>query len=417
MGTLRRSQTGRNLLYLYLVQGANYLFPLLTLPYLTRVLGPEGFGVMALGQSFALYLQLLVEFGFSLSGTREVARYRGDREMIARIFSGVMGAKVVLVLPAALVAFLALNLPPFRGKEEVVWAAFFWAVVWGFSPVWVFQGLERMREVAFLEVLTRGLATLGVFLLVRTPMDAYLPLLLNGIGALVATGLGIVWLAKLFPLRSPSFREGVAFLGLGGRLFLFRLAVSLYTAANPLILGFFAPPSQVGLYAGAERLTKAVLGLLEPFNRAFFPRFARLVGQDPRAAGFLGIRVLGAMSGLAVWGAVFLWIFSPWVIRLLLGEGYEEAIPLVKTLVFLLPLIAVSNLLGIQWMLAWGMDRPFNAIILSAGLLNLLLATGLSALGGALGLAWAVVLVEAWVTGSMAWYLHKHKRLPWEVVR
>jgi len=414
---IRYSRVGRNLLYLYLVQGANYLFPLLTLPYLTRTLGPQGFGLLAVGQSMALYLQLLVEYGFSFSGTREVARHREDPGALARIFSGVLAAKLFLLLPAFLLALTALYLPVLRGREDVVFSAFFWAAAWGLSPLWVFQGLERMREVALLEVLTRGLATMGVFLLVRAPEQAYLPLFLNGVGALAASGLGFFWLSRHIPLRRPSLRESLLFLAMGKDLFFFRVAVSLYTAANPLILSFFAPPSQVGLYAGAERLTKAVLGMVEPFNRAFFPRFSHEVGRDTRGAGRMATLVFALMVGFAMGGAFFLWFVSPWVVHILLGPGYEGAVPIMRILVLLLPLIAASNLLGLQWMLAWKMDRAFNAIIVVAGFLNLLLATALSHLGGASGLAWAVVLVEAFVTGGMVWYLHRLGRLPWEVAR
>lgn len=411
------SRTGRNLLYLYLAQGANYLFPLVTLPYLARVLGPEGFGVLALGQSLAVYLQLVVEYGFTLSGTREVARHREDREALAHIFAGVLGAKALLAVPALSLALLVQGLPSLKGKEEVVLAAFFWAVAWGFSPVWFFQGLERMREVALLEVLTRALATAGVFVWVRSPEQVHWPLFLNGAGALVATIMGTFWLKRDFPIRLPNLGDGWRFLRLGFGLFFFRLAVSLYTAANPLILSFFAPPAQVGLYGGAERITKAFLAMVDPFSRVFFPRFAHGVREDPKEAGRLASRVFLLMGGIGMGGALLLGLLAPWVVRLLLGPGYEGAVPLMRTLVFLLPLIALSNLLGIQWMLAWGMDRAFHAIIVGAGLVNLASASVFSYLWGPQGLAWAVVLVEALVTGSMLWYLHVRRRLPWEVAR
>lgn len=409
------SHLGRNLFYLYLVQGANYLFPLLTLPYLSRVLGPEGFGVLAVGQSLALYLQLLVDYGFTLSGTREVAKHRQDPEVLARAFSGVLGAKLLLLVPTFLLALLALHLPVLQGRKEVVLSAFFWAAAWGLSPVWFFQGLERMREVAFLEVLTRSLATLGVFLLVRHPGQAYLPLALNGVGALVASAMGMLWVARVVPFQRPSFVGALSSLRMGKSLFFFRMAVSLYTAANPLILSFFAPPAQVGLYAGAERLTKALLGMMEPFNRVFFPRFSHLVQKEPERAYPLASGVSLAMLGLGVACALGVFLLAPWVVPLLLGPGYEGAVPLMRVLSLVLPLIALSFALGSQWMLAWGMDRAFNGVILSAGFLNLLLAPLLAAGYGPLGMAWAVVGVEAWVTGGIVLSLLWAGRLPWGV--
>jgi PST family polysaccharide transporter len=412
LGRVFSSPLGRNLLYLYLVQGANYLFPLLTLPYLSRVLGPGGFGLLAVGQSLAFYLQLLTDYNFALSGTREVARHREDPKALSRILSGVLGAKLLLVLPAFLLALLALRLPVLQGQEKVVFSALFWAVAWGLSPVWFFQGLERMRRVALLELLTRALATFGVFLLVRGPEGVHLPLLLNGVAALGASLLGYFWLAREVGLALPRLGEAFLYLRLGWSLFFFRLAVSLYTAANPLILSLFVPPAQVGLYAGAERLTKALLGMVEPFNRAFFPRLSHLVHADPLRAGTLGRRILSLMGALGVVGALLVALFAPQAVSLFLGRGYEGSVPLMRTLALLLPLVALSNFLGIQWMLAWGMDRAFNAIIVLGGLGNLLLASLLAHRFGAQGMAWAVVLVEAWVTGAMWFYLARVGKLP-----
>jgi len=417
MQRLLSSPLGRNLLYLYLVQGANYLFPLLTLPYLSRVLGPGGFGLLAVGQSLALYFQLLTDYNFVLSGTREVAKHREEPKALSRILSGVLGAKLLLALPAFLLALLALRLPVLQGQEKLVFSALFWAVAWGLSPVWFFQGLERMRRVAILELLTRAFATLGVFLLVRGPEGVHLPLLLNGAAALGASLLGYFWLAREVGLALPRLGEAFAYLRLGWSLFFLRLAVSLFTAANPLILSLFVPPAQVGLYAGAERLTKALLGMMEPWNRVFFPRFSHLLRHDPSRAYRLASRTTLVMLLLGVFGALIVAFLAPWAVRLLLGPGYEGAVPLMRILSLLLPLIALNFALGTQWMLAWGMDRAFNRVILSAGLLNLLLAPLFVFWFGVGGMAWATVLVEGWVTAGIVIQLYRGRKLPWGVGR
>ena len=151
----------------------------------------------------------------------------------------------------------------------------------------------------------------------------------------------------------------------------------------------------------------------DPFNRLFLPRFSYLLEKSPREAIWLAQRVGGMMLllGLAATGVVT--YTSPLLVRLLLGPGYEGAVPLMRILAWLLPLIALSNFLGIQWMLAQKMDRPFNAIIFAAGLLNVALALLVVPRYGALGMAWVVVLSEAWVTGAMLVYLWWRGQLPW----
>lgn len=99
MGRAWRSPTLRNLFYLYAVQAANYLFPLVTLPYLARVLGPEGFGKLALAQALVLYLYAFLEYGYQFTATREVARNREDRAELGKIAAGVLHARLLLLLP------------------------------------------------------------------------------------------------------------------------------------------------------------------------------------------------------------------------------------------------------------------------------------------------------------------------------
>lgn len=154
----------------------------------------------------------------------------------------------------------------------------------------------------------------------------------------------------------------------------------------------------MGYYAGAEKLSKAFLGLLGPISQALYPRLSHLVQHSLTEAARLarvGLKVMG-VGGMVLGLVVF--VLAPFLVRFLLGEGYEQAIPVVRILSLLVPLIALSNVLGIQWMLPLGLERPFNAIILSAGLINLALAVLLAPRYAHVGMALAVVVSEAFVT-------------------
>ncbi|MER3451854.1 MAG: hypothetical protein C4300_07470 [Thermus sp.] len=185
-----RGPTGQNLLSLYGVTAANYLFPLLTLPYLARVLGPSGFGALAIVQSLGQYLSLVVEYGFGLSATREVARSREDRARLAQILAEVLGARLLLALAVVVLAYaLGLFVPALRANPALFWAGVFWAVALGMSPVWYFQGQERLRKVAILEVVAKALGVAGIFAFVRSPDEAHRVLLLQGLAALLSSGV------------------------------------------------------------------------------------------------------------------------------------------------------------------------------------------------------------------------------------
>jgi PST family polysaccharide transporter len=412
---LLRSSTLRNLFYLYAVQVANYLFPLFTLPYLARVLGPEALGKLALAQTLSLYLSMLLEYSLSLSAAREVSKWRHRPQVLRGILSGVLVARGLLLLPAGAMVLLALYLfPPLRGEAGLLGGSFLLALGTGLSPAWFFQGVERMGAVALMEFSVRFMATLGIFVLVRSPAEMAWPLYLQGLAALAVGLVGFLWMVSWVGFR-PGLGEGWVWLRRGFGLFLSRLVASLYTTANVLLVGFFLPPGQVALYSNAERLTRSLTPMWEPFNKLFLPRFSYLLEKNPLEATKLARRVGVLTFLLGLVGAGGLTCAAPLLVQVLLGPGYEGTVPLVRILAWILPLVALSNFLGIQWMLAQRMDRPFNIIIFIAGLLNVSLGFLTVPRYGAVGMAWVVVLSEAWVTGAMVVYLWWKGRLPWRM--
>ncbi len=406
----------KNLIYLYVVQGANYVFPLLTLPYLSRVLKPEGFGVLVLGQALSAYMYLVIEYGFNLSATREVSRNREDAAKLAEIFSGVIGAKILLALLSIFIAVLAwLFIPPLSSRLDVIVGAMVWAVAWGFAPVWFLQGLERMRDVAVLELVTRAIATFGVFVIVREPWQVHYPLFLNGFSAAISSLLGIVWILREYKLDWPRLRLSLRYLSLGKDLFIFRLVVSLYTAANPLILGFFAPPTIVGVFSGAEKIVNAAhVGMVMPFNGVVYPKISNLWGKDRREAARFWRQMAFALSMLGLLSTLVLYLLAPTLVYVLLGPGYSDSSILLRVLSMELPFVVVFNIFGVQWMLPLGRDKPFNRIVMLAGVFNLVAGSFAAFFFGARGISQATVLAHAFSAVSVFVYLATQDLLPWK---
>lgn len=399
--TLRRAFNPRflrDLLSLYAVQFTNYLVPLLTVPYLARVLGPEGWGLVAFAQAFGGYTALLGEYGFDLSATREVARYRGDRGRLAEILAGVLGAKALLVLVGLVPVLAALCLvPTFRAHPLWLWAEWLYAVGQAGDMLWFFRGIEQVRLAGSLNVAGRLLAVVAIFATVDAAHDGWKVPALFGIFALSADAVACGHVR----VHRPSARLIREALALGWNLFLFRCSVSLYASGNAFILGLFVAPQIVGYYSGAERICRALQGLLAPVSQTAYPRMSNLARRSaPEAAGVVRLIVIAMGLGAAVLG-IGAFIAAPLLVRTILGDGFEPAVPMLRVMALLPLLVALSNVFGIRWMLPLGLDRLFNRIILAAGLLNLAAATVLAHLYAGIGAAWAVVLAEALVTGGV----------------
>jgi PST family polysaccharide transporter len=395
-------QLVQNILSLYGVQFASYIVPLVTIPYLARVLGASGWGLVAFAQGFGSYVALIGEYGFALSATREIARYRDDREKLTKILAGVLGAEGVLVGISILVAAIAAWwIPIFRVHPQLFAGGMLLAAGQAFNMMWFFLGLENMRLVASLDVLAKALASACVFAFVHHPGQEWRVLFIQGSGFFLSGGICLGLAYRQVPARFPNWSSVKDALRMGWSMFVFRGSVSLYTAGNAFILGLFVAPQFVGYYAGGEKICQAFLRLLSPLNQTLFPRLSHLVLQArERAARLALISVSITGLGGAAMGAVA-FLFAPALVRMILGLGFDPAIPILRVLALLPPLIALSNVFGVQWMLPLGMDRPFITIVLLAGLINVGLALVLAPRFAGMGMACAVVAAETFVTAAI----------------
>jgi len=410
---VRRSAITHNFLAMFGTQIAAYAFPLATIPYLARVLGPVHWGMVAFAQALGLYLSMVVEFGFNLSATRRVARAREDKQRLEEIVAGVMGAKVLLaVVSLGGIFILQCFLRSFQQYGIIFWAGALSGIGQGFSMLWYFQGIERMKTPAAMDVLGKGLAAAGIFIFVHHQEDAWRVLGLQCVCYCLVSALllGIAYREVRF--KFPGFDTVRKSLRDSAAMFLFRSSVSLYTTANALILGAVSTPTAVGFYSGAEKLVKAMLNLLTPLTQALFPRLSRLLTTDRDRAVWLARASLLVMTGSALLLCVGTLVAAPLITRIVLGPDYSAAVPVMRVLALLLPAVAVSTVLGMQWMLPLGMDRIYNKIIISAGVLNLLLASLLAGRWQQMGMAWSVVLSEYLVTTAVCVILVRRRISP-----
>jgi PST family polysaccharide transporter len=396
--TLFGSSLVRNAFGLYVLQIGAYALPVVTTVLLAHRLGVRSWGQLAFMQAFGTYVTLAVNYGFGYSATREAARHRKDPEVLSELFAGVMGAKVALSVLSLVLALLASALlTPVQSNGRLLWPAMVWALSLSFSPSWYFQGIEQMGFVARWETFARVLSLAGILLLVRVPADTWKVLVIQGLlfGAAVGFETWVAW--RQVGFKIPSVRLVWHTLRLGWSMFLFLGALSLYTVGNGFILGLFAGSTAVGYYAGAERISKAVASLLFPITQAVFPRISHLASGARAEAARLARLNIVVVGGAGCVMGILLFLMAPVLVQTLLGPEFDKAIVVLRILAFLPPLIAVSNVLGIQWMLALGLDRYVNGVVLLAGVLNLSLAFALVPRHAQVGMAVAVVLSEALV--------------------
>lgn len=394
-----RDPVSRNALALMGLTSTRYLFLLAIIPYISRVLQPAEFGVFMIYQSLAYSLWLLLDYGFEFSATRETARWQGHRTQQARIAADVLGARLIVILVAVLATVAAaVFVPMLREHPHYLLWSWLWALGLALQPMWFFRGIEEVLAPAAVEVTLRLAAVVGVFLLVHRPEDGWRVPALFAISSLAISLANLAAMYRRIPFRIPALKASLAMLRTGWDMFVLRGAVGAYATATPFLMGLLVGKGnseQVAFYGAAEKIVRALQSVIAAVGHAFYPRVSALVKHDlPRAARLTRIN-LALMAAISLLVAAVLTALAHPCIVVIFGGKYAPAAHLLALLAVLIPVISVSNVLAIHWMLPLGMDRLVTLLVIPAGLLNFALAVALVPKFQADGMAWSIVVAES----------------------
>lgn len=400
-----------NFLSLSIVQFANYLAPLITLPYLFRVLGLEKYGLTELARAVSVYFLMLTDYGFSLSATQEISVHRDDSEKVSEVFSAVLTLKfLLLVLSLALLSLLVVAVPRLRADWPVYYLSFGNVIGMWLFPIWLFQGLERMKYIPLLSVTAKTLYVLAIFSLIHGPADyLYAPLLQSASAILIGLAGFVLALIKFrVRFRIPGVRVLRREFVNGWHLFLSKTAITFYTASNVVVLGLFTDNTFVAYYAAGDKIIRALTdGLHIPLSQAIFPHIGRLASQSPPAALRFAARVTRLLSLATLTISAGTFLAAPWIVRIVLGPNAGGSVPVIRILSLLPFIVGLSNIFGTQIMVNFGLKKLLARILAAAGVLNILMALLLAASLKHIGVALAALTTETFVTVTMYWALRR----------
>ncbi|HEX5795246.1 MAG TPA: oligosaccharide flippase family protein, partial [Geminicoccaceae bacterium] len=310
----------RNILALYGVRAVDQLLPIVVIPYLARVLGADGWGLVASAQALAIYGIITVEYGFELAGTRAVARDRASGARLTELISGIFATQLMLACAVALAAVLVrLMVPEFRDQPLLLWAALAFAILQGLYPLWFFVGQERIPLIATIGVGAKVLATIAIFLFVRGPGDGWIVLAAYAGAALLATAAGYALMLRQVRPGRLDLELISRTLRLGFSMFVMRISVLMHTAGNSFLLLLLGGPLQVAFFAAGEKLCRPAAWLMHPVNVALLPRLSHLVEHSPDQARAMATLSILLMTAVGIAFGVAIGLLSPWLVDLLFG--------------------------------------------------------------------------------------------------
>lgn len=367
-----------NFFSLSVLQAANYILPLITLPYLVRVLGAEYYGLLAFANATIAYFSILTDYGFNLTATREISIYRDNKEKVTEIFSSVMTIKVILMFVSfLLLAILVVSFKKFSKDWLIYFLTFGTVVGQVLFPVWFFQGMERMKYITYLNILSKVIFTIAIFIFVQEQSDYYLVPLLTSIGFLVAGIWSLYLVKKEFGVRFElqtidmikyHFIEG-------WDIFVSNVFSSLYRNSNIVILGFFTNNTIVGYYTIAEKVVKILQSLQSVVGNALFPYFIKRFSKTNQYFFDLNKRFFKFIFFIYLLLSLITMFSSKYIIYTLMGEFNKIAILNLQIMSFVILIGGLNYYFGILGLVSMNYKKSFSSYMIITGVFNLLLCT------------------------------------------
>jgi O-antigen/teichoic acid export membrane protein len=397
----------RNIMSLGIVQVCNLVFPLITLPLIARIIGPDKFGIINYASAVIGYFTLVINYGFEMTATRVIAQSRNDQGIINKTFSDILFTKIVL-LAISMVGFVILmySLPTLRNDKTVSVYSFIICIGWVLSPNWLYQGMQDLNRIAIFNLCSKAVFTVIVLLLIKQKQDYVLQPLAFSIAQIVVSVYSFAYAFKLYKVQLTQFswksiRET---LKEGRMIFFSMLANSVYVYTSVVILGFFRNTSEIGYYSAANRIILIALSVIFiPINQAIFPYIGSAFAKS-REEGLETIRKIFPLGILIsfVYGIGIL-LFSPLVVRIIFGPSFTSAVEILQAMAFIPLVINCGMFLGLQGLINLKMDKEYFYVILISGIFSIPLNMLLAYYWGGLGTALCWMITE--VAVAIMFYL------------
>ena len=414
---MRSGSIASNFLYSSLTTVLNVAVPLLTYPYITRVLGPDNLGRLGVAASLANYFIAAAGLGFATYGVRAVAKAAADsrhsagshgvqeshgareshdaKSALARVASE-LGALALGASAVAATAYFAAILAVGRYRADLALFALFGLTIIASNAAveWFFRGVERFRFIGLRNLVLQVVSVVFLFIIVRGPGDTVPYAALLAIVALLGAGLNLGAARRIVHLTFTGIRP-LSHLAPMALFTLIAFSITAYTNLDFLFLGLASDPRQAGFYTVSIRLARMVTTVTATLSAVLLPRlsqlssgdeegFARILGQSARAIALFS---LPAAAGIAVTADDLAVFFG--------GAGFAESAASLRILALLVPIVGASNFLQLQILVPRSRERAmlwsFGAGLAVTSLAMFLWVRPF----GHIGAAWAMVAGEA----------------------
>ena len=355
-----------NIASLTILNALNMALPLVSVPYLIATIGSAYYGAYSISYTILQYALLVGAFGFGLTTTKDISQHRNDTQYVSKVFFSTIVARFILSLISS-IAFLFVVL--FFFPRYLLLYLFGLGIIFGdiLNPVWLFQGMEKMKYMTIVNALSKIIFTLLIFIFIKAPNDYIYVTLLNSAGFVVAGIISFILAIRIFNIHYTRIEvyDICSQIKEASVVFYSSAFVNLYNNSFVFIMGIFLSESSIGIYAAVEKIIKAAKSVVEPISTALFPHIAKSFVGRPTSEN---VKVLFGYTKILVFPlfilSLGLFVFAPFICNTFLSSIAKESISLIRLMSPLIIIGGMNYMLGVVGLINLGEQKAWFGFLL-----------------------------------------------------
>ena len=353
----------QNFSYLSLIHVFNMLVPLLAYPYLIRVLGKESYGLVVFAQAIVGYFVVIIGFGFNISATKAISINRNDKHKLNEIVSSVILLKGILLFISLLLFTVTIQFVDQAAPYKVLfYFTFVLCISEWLMPIWFFLGIENMKYITLLNVVSQSIFLALIFVFIRNESDyLFYPIIMSS-GPIIASIIGLYIVFKTHHISFTFPKKSVLKFYLIDSLPIFssNLSLKMYLGSNKVIIGSFLGMQDVAYYDLGEKFLNLLKIPITIISQVLFPKMAHSFNKN------LLLKLIKIIAIGTVMLTMALEYFTSTIIKFFAGTDMLGATTAVNILLLSVTPLVISNLLGVQTLLAKGYNKEFFKVVFSS---------------------------------------------------
>lgn len=385
----------KNIIYNVTYQFLILFLPLVTTPYISRVIGAEGVGVYSYTYSIANYFILFAMLGLSNYGSRSIATVRDDKVKLSETFFNIYGLQFITAV-TMVILYLGYTIFFVSDYLEIAYVQLLFILSTIIDINWFFFGLEQFKLTVIRNTIIKILTVLSIFIFVKDSNDLIVYTLIMALGTFFSQMMLWPFMKRYIIWVKPTFKGIKSHLKPNLILFIPVLAISIYKIMDKIMLGILTSTIQVGYYENSEKIISIPINIITALGVVMLPRMTNLntIGDNESFKRYIEISLKFVMF-IAIGSSIGLIGISPNFIPIFLGDEFKSCIMVVSLLAITVLFISWANVIRTQYLIPRKKDDIYIKSTLLGALVNVIANLIFIPLYGAVGAVIGTILAEA----------------------